>query len=174
VHHHAAAHLLGGVVELRLRDRDDLRLLPVLGVEAAGVLRERPVQRVDERHRDAIGHRQRGVADVVVDHVERVAALAGRLDLREGAGDVVGLVLRLLDVIRMRVVQHLDDVGARLRAGRREQRHVVTAGDKTLAQQAHHLLDPPVRGRGHRNPGRCEHGDPHGVNLPCPGAPRSA
>ena len=51
---------------------------------------------------DAVGHRERGVAAVVVDDVERAPASGRRVDRGERARDVVGLELRLVDLVRVR------------------------------------------------------------------------
>ena len=89
-HDAAAAHLGRRVVELGLRDRDDARLAAVLGVEAARRLVERPVQRVHQRRRRRGRPWRARCGRVVVDDVEGLAALGGRVDRREGARDVVG------------------------------------------------------------------------------------
>jgi hypothetical protein len=106
------------------------------------------------------------VTGVVVDDVVRAAVGGRRVDRRERARDVVGLELRLLDVVGMRLLEHGGHLDGRARARRREQRHVVAALRQPLAEQADDLLDSPVRGWRHRNPGRCQHRDSHQHGVP--------
>ena len=65
----------------------------------------------------------------------------------ERAGDVVGLELGLLDLVRVRLLEQRDDLRVGLEPGRREQRHVVPVRGQAGAQQAHDLLDAAVGGR---------------------------
>ena len=59
----------------------------------------------------------------------------------------------------MRGIKQRMHACGRARARRREQRHVVAAPHKRVAQQIDHRLDPAVAGRRDRDPWRREHGD---------------
>jgi hypothetical protein len=61
-------------------------------IEARRLAIERPVDRVHDRDRDTIGHRQGREPRVVVHEVESAAPLGLKLDLLPRTGDVVRFV----------------------------------------------------------------------------------
>ena len=164
------AGLLRHVRALGAADRHERRLATVRGVEVAVVAVARAVQRVDHRRAHAVGHRQRGVARVVVQDVERATVRLGGVERGEGARDVVGLPAAPLDLVGVRVVQQRLHVGLGRRRRRREQGDVVPVrrrGRRTGAA-------PPPRSRRRPGPGpgstavrgwRC-------AGRPCRGAPQ--
>jgi hypothetical protein len=158
----------GGVGELRPADRDQRALMSVAGVEGSGLRGELSVQGVDEWRPQAVGHRQRGEAAVVVHDVEAVAA-SHPVDQLEGPRHVVGLVEGALDLVRVRDLEQRQHLGDRFRARRAEQRHRVAATDERLGERVDHRLDPAVTGRRNGDPGRREHRDPQRSLLAGPG-----
>jgi hypothetical protein len=156
--------------ELSTADADQRCLVAVAGVEGRGLRGERTVQGVDQRRPQAVGHRQRGEAAVVVDDVEALAIFAG-VDPIEGAGDVVGLIQGALDLVGVGGAEQRDDVGARFGARGAEERHLVAAADERLGQRADHRLDSAVAGRGDRDPRRRQHRDPQRTRRRRPGRP---
>jgi hypothetical protein len=131
----------------------------VAGVEGPGGRGERSVQRVDQRRPQAVGHRHRGEAAVVVDEIEAIFTVGG-LDPLEGPGDMVGLIEGALDLVGMRDGEQLDDPGARFGARCAEERHLVPASDEGLGERADDRLDAAVaRGRDW-DPRRRQHCDP--------------
>ena len=108
---------------LRPADADDGAVAAVDRVIGLGVAVERAVHGVHERRVEAIRHRQRRVAAVVVHDVERGAVLRCRVDRAERAPDVVGLEQRSLDAVGVRLVeQRVDRRRASASPGRRRAR----------------------------------------------------
>ncbi len=142
------AHAGRRVLELEVADRDESRLVAVPRVERARLVVERAVQGVHDRHRYAARHGHRGETRVVVHEIERPTLRAGAIDRVVGRADVVGLVQRGADLIGMGAFQRGADPGGRARAGRGEQRDVVSPRDQLVAQQRDDGLDPSVAGGG--------------------------
>jgi hypothetical protein len=61
-------------------------------IERARLLVERRVQSVHHRHREALGHRDRGEARVIMEDVEGAPVRGGVVDRVIGRADMVGIV----------------------------------------------------------------------------------
>jgi len=85
------------------------------------------------------------------------------LDHREGTRNVIGLVERALDLVRVRLVEQRDDASAGARARRTQEGDVVALLDEGLCERADDGLDAAISRRGHRDPRRGEHRDAQGV-----------
>lgn len=162
------------VGRLRAAEADEPSLAAVPRVEAADLVAERPVRRVDERRADPIRHREGREAAVVVDDVERPSLRGRRVDRRERARDMVHFVDRAADPVRVRLGEQRAHARRRARSGRAEQLDVVPARDERLAQQRDDRLDPAVRRRRDRDPRGREHRDAqtrrHDERVPRDGA----
>ena len=82
-----------------------------ISARTSRVLIEGPVHGVHDRRRLAVGHRECGVAAVIVQHVEGPPGLRRAVDRRKGERDVIGLEQRALDVLRMRGLEQGMNLG---------------------------------------------------------------
>ena len=139
-------------------------------VERRRIAIEYAVDGVHDRGGDAVGHRQRGEPGVVMQNVERQTLLGREVDLLPRPRDMVGLVQRGADLVRMSILQQRVHTSRRPRSRRGEQRHLMATLDQSLAQQGNDRLDPAVAGRRHLDPRRREDGDPQPISASVLGA----
>ena len=159
-HHVAALNALRCLRTLRLADRNKRGLVPLPAIELNPFIFERAVQGVHERLSEPIRHGQRHRRAVIVHNVEAGGAHAFAVDPAEHRTHVGRLDQRVLDLIGVRLVQHLHHARIRLRVRRRVQGDVVPPGHQALTQQPHYLLDSAVGGRRNRDPRWRHHRDP--------------
>ena len=142
---------------------DERRLVAVARVERRGRRRERPVQRVHERRRDAVCHRERREAAVVVDDVERDH------DRRRCRSRRTLRATWSTSYSARSISSGWDSSSSGTTSARDAEpgaQNSVTSmppADQRLGEDADDRLDATVPGRRHGDPGRSQHRDPHGA-----------
>ena len=94
--------------------------MAVVAVKLTGIRIERAMHRMDNRDVDPVGHRYRGKAAMVVDHIERRPGAAEFLDTGEHPSHMIDFEQCPLDVVRVRPRQDRLDPRGRRRTRRRE------------------------------------------------------